>query len=595
MRTNNSGRSNAWNFRLRAVLLTLCTATPFAASAQTQTGGAERIFVNGNIWTGDAAKPAAEALAVAGDKILAVGSSQQIRALAGPKTSTVDLGGRLVVPGMQDSHLHLPGPSINSVKLNGVESLQEFQQRLTDFVKTHPKVKWVTGRGWGYSAFPNGEVHRKYLDAVVADRPVYVIERDSHMGIANTKALEMAGVTKGTKDPPNGHIMRDMNGELTGEFKEAAQHLITDHIPARTSQDIYESFLAHMDEAASKGITAMQNAIWTPEQEPTFERALKANVLKQRIYQAPIVIPGEGTYPKDHHMKRALNVADLAEYKRLRDEKWQGPYIKFGGIKLVLDGVVDGKTALMFEPYVDTHGDAAGDHAAGTQFWEADELDRTIALYDKEGFQMLLHGIGDKAVNMLLNAVEKAQKANGTGHLRHRIEHAEITALSDIPRFKQLGVIASTQALFAMPDATVLTNYAVVIGPKRAAIANAFKLFDDAGVVQAFGSDWSVFDNSPLWGIHVAVTRTTPEGKPPGGWYPQNRISVEAALRHYTIDGAYANFEEKIRGTLMPGKYADFVVLSKDIFKIPPADIIKTKPLLTVMGGKDTYRDETFE
>jgi predicted amidohydrolase YtcJ len=312
---------------------------------------------------------------------------------------------------------------------------------------------------------------------------------------------------------------------------------------------------------------------------------LKANAFKLRIRFAPLILPKDGGAPKEHYLKTPLTAADLAEYKRLRDT-FKGPIMKFGSIKGFLDGTVDARTAAMFEPYVGG--------GTGIPFWEQDDLNKTVALYDKEGFQVLLHAIGDKAINMALNSFEYAAKTNGTSGRRHRVEHGEVPRLADLPRFKQLGVIASMQALFAMPDATVLTNYAVLLGPERASHANAFKLYDDAGAIVAFGSDWGVFDFSPLRGIHVAVTRMTAEGTPPGGWYPENRISVEAALRHYTRDGAYANFDEQIRGTLTPGKLADFVVLSKDILTIPPMDILKTKVLLTVMGGKDTYRDKTF-
>jgi predicted amidohydrolase YtcJ len=405
------------------------------------------------------------------------------------------------------------------------------------------------------------------------------------MGIANTKALQLAGITRDTKDPPNGHIMRDANGEPTGELKEAAQRLMTAHMPRESADEIYQSFLKHMDEAAAVGLTAAQNASWSPEHQPIFERALKENAFKLRIRFAPLILPKDGGAPKDHYLKTPLTAADLAEYKRLRDT-FKGPIMEFGSIKGFLDGTVDARTAAMFEPYVGG--------GTGIPFWEQDDLNKTVALYDKEGFQVLLHAIGDKAINMALNSFEYAAKTNGTQGRRHRVEHGEVPRLADLPRFKQLGVIASMQSLFANPDATTLDNYAVLLGPERASHANAFKLYEDAGAVVALGSDWGAFDMSPLWGIQVAVTRLTPQGTPKGGWYPDNRISVAAALRHYTRDGAYANFDEQKRGTLTPGKLADFVVLSKDILTIPPMDILKTKVLLTVMGGKDTYRDKDF-
>ena len=302
-----------------------------------------------------------------------------------------------------------------------------------------------------------------------------------------------------------------------------------------------------------------------------------------RTSAAPIILPEEGGAPRDHNLKTPLTASDLRLYEELRNT-FQGPLIKFGAIKGFLDGTVDAKTAAMFEPYVGG--------GTGIPFWEQDDLNKTVALYDREGFQVLLHAIGDKAINMALNSFEYAAKANGTTGRRHRVEHVEVPRLSDLPRFKQLGVIASTQAIFADPDATTLENYAPLLGPQRASHSNAFKLFDDAGAVQAFGSDWGVFDFDPLKGIYAAVTRTTAKGTPKGGWYPENRITVEAALRHYTRDGAYASFDEDMRGTLTPGKLADFVVLSKDILTVPPAEIITTKVLLTVMGGRDTYRDK---
>jgi predicted amidohydrolase YtcJ len=569
-----------------ACLLAVAVFSLSCVHAQTEKKHADRIFVNGKIWTADDAQPQARALAVSGDRIIAVGSDEEVKALAAPDTAVFDLRGRLVVPGFQDSHLHFPGRSVNEVDLHGVETVKDFQLRLSDFAKAHPVLPWITGHGWGYSAFPNQTVDKKYIDAVISDRPVYVLERDGHMGFGNSKALEIAGVTSATSDPPNGHIMKDKNGGPTGEFKEAAQSLILSRIPPRSMEDEYQALLAHMDEAASAGLTAAQEAYTSMESFPVFERAAAGNALKLRLrFAPPILLRERGGAPPKHKLEKLLTEADLAPYRKLRDT-FPGPLLKFGAVKGVLDGTVDARTAAMFEPYVGG--------GTGIPFWEQDDLNHTVALYDKEGFQVLLHAIGDKAINMALNAFEYAAKTNGTSGRRHRVEHAEVPLLSDLPRFKQLGVIASTQAMFANPDATVLENFAVLLGPARASHADSFRIFDDAGVVQAFGSDWGVFPFEPLPAIYCAVTRTTPEGTPGGGWYPAGRISVEAALRHFTRDGAYASFDEEVRGTLTPGKLADFVVLSKDILTSPPAEILTTKVLLTVMGGKDTYRNEDF-
>lgn len=543
----------------------------------------DRILINAKIWTADDAHPQAQALAISGEKILAVASNEQIKSLAAPDTTILDLHGSLVIPGFQDSHLHFPGRSVNELDLHSVQTLAQFQQQLADFANAHPSLPWITGDGWGYSAFPNQTVDKKYIDAVVSDRPVYLFERDGHMGLANSKALTLAGVTSATPDPPNGHIMREPDGEPTGEFKEAAQDLIAGKIPPHTSDDQYQSLLQHMNEAARAGITAVQDAYTSLDTFPVFERAAAANALKLRFRFAPPILPIDGGSPPKHKLDKPLTESDLAAYRKLRDT-YQGPLLKFGAIKGFLDGTVDARTAAMFQPYVGG--------GTGIPFWEQDDLNQVVALYDKEGFQVMLHAIGDKAINMALNAFEYAAKTNNTTGRRHRIEHVEVPQLSDLPRFKQLGVIASTQPMFASPDETVLKNFAPLLGPDRASHADSFKIFDDAGAVQVFGSDWGVFSFEPLPAIYTAVTRMTPEGTPAGGWYPAGSISVEAALRHYTRDGAYASFDENIRGTLDPGKLADFTVLSKDILTIPPKEILTTKVLLTVMGGKETYRDK---
>jgi len=545
----------------------------------------DRIFLNGNIWTEDDALPRAQALAVSGDHLLAVGSNHEIRALASPDTAIVDLHGSFVLPGFQDSHLHFPGPSINEVDLTGAATVQQFQRRIAQFAKSHPALPWIVGNGWGYALFPDQKPDKKYLDGIVPDRPVYVGERDGHMGLANSKALALAGITRNTPDPPNGRIMRQPDGEPTGELKEAAQRLITRHIPPPSLEDRYQSLLQHMDEAASYGLTAVQDAALDMRDWPVFERALAAGKIKLRFRFAPLILPNEGGFPRNHKLQRPLTPNDLAYYRQLRDS-FRGPLFKFGSIKGFLDGTVDAKTAAMSEPYVGG--------GAGIPFWDQDDLNHTVALYDQEGFQVMLHAIGDKAIHMALDAFAYASKTNGTSGRRHRIEHAEVPAPADLPRFRQLGVIASTQAMFANPDATTLQNFAVVLGPQRAAHADDFRQFDDAGAVQAFGSDWPVFSDQVLPAIYCAVTRMTPQGTPPGGWYPQNRISVPAALRHFTRDGAYASFDENIRGTLAPGKLADFVVLSQDILTIAAENILHTRVLLTVMGGRDTYRAPDF-
>jgi hypothetical protein len=531
---------------------------------------ADRIFVNGDLWTGDPRRPRAQALAVAGTRLLAVGSDQEVRALAGPRTAVVDLAGRFVCPGFIDAHLHFL--VLDQAELRDAGTVEEMGRRLRAFVAEHPADPWIVGRGWGYAEFPDNRPHRKHLDAAVPDRPVLVSDRDEHAALANSLALRLAGVTRTTADPPDGVVDRDADGEPTGLLKEGAVELVRRLVPPPGDEARYAALVRLLDRAASYGLTSVHNASFSFENWPIFERVAREGGLKLRFYWALPFLPE----PKSE---------DLARYRGLRDA-WNGPLMKFGALKGMLDGTVDSRTAAMDAPFVGG--------GTGLPFWEQAALDRAVALWDREGYQILLHAIGDKAIGMALDAYERAARANGGSGRRHRVEHAEVPRPADLARFRALGVIASTQPLFANPDKTTLENFAVLLGPERASRADSFRLFDDAGVVQAFGSDWPVMSMEVLRSIYCAATRTTPEGTPPGGWYPQGRITAEAALRHFTRDAAFASFDEGVKGTLAPGMLADFVVLSQDVTAVAPERILETKVLLTVMDGRETYRGPGF-
>ena len=555
---------------MNALLIALLLAQAPAPSLPPET-----ILTNARVFTADAAGPWAEAFAVGRGRIIAVGRSRDLLELAGPDTRVVDLGGAFVSPGFGDSHLHFMSGSLtlDAVTLDGLTDLKQIQARIAAFAKANPGAAWVTGRGWNYGAFPGNLPHRRWLDEVVPDRPAFMQGYDGHTGWANTKALELAGVTRDTRDPANGVIVRDAQGEATGALKEAAQGLVRRLVPKPTDEDKYRALKAGLDLAASYGLTFAHNAGFDLADLPVYERVMKEGGLKVRFYNA---LP----------FRADPDAATLAQYKDLR-AKHPGPLFRFGAIKALDDGVVESKTAWMLEPY-------AGGGGAGIPNYTPEELKRGVAAFDREGFQMFIHAIGDRAIRTTLDAYESAAKANGTSGRRHRVEHIEVPQLAEIARFKALGVIASTQALFANPDGNTLGAYAGALGPERAARAMAFRAIDESGAVQAFGSDWPVFSMEVLKGIYCAVTRETPEGTPPGGWQPQSRISAEAALRHFTADGAYAGFSEKDFGKIAPGMFADFVVLSRDITKGSPKDILGTRVLLTVMGGKETYRARDF-
>jgi len=384
-------------------------------------------------------------------------------------------------------------------------------------------------------------------------------------------ALNKAGITKLSADPPNGVIVKDEKGEPTGVLKEAAQRLVREKVPPVDEETKYRLLKKGLDLAASYGLTSVHNATFDEADLEVFDRVLAENGLKVRMYSAlPMV--------KDP----APDV--LARYRELR-ERYKTPRFRFGAVKGFVDGVIEAQTAAVFEPY------PGG--GTGLPNFTPEDLNRTVALYDKQGFQIFLHAIGDRGIHMAVDAYENAAKVNGPRDRRARVEHIEAPRFEDIARFKPLGIIASTQPLFMYPNKNILEVYPSMLGPDRIKRAMAFKTIDDSGAVQAFGSDWPVFSCEVLKGLHTAVTRETVEGTPLGGWNPEQKVSAEAALRHFTRDVAYAGFEEQVKGTLTPGKLADFVVVSDDILASPDR-ILKAKVLLTVMGGQDTYRAREF-
>lgn len=547
-------------------LLLLAFAICIMAAPQGTTP--DRIFVNARIWTGDEGRPAAEAMAVSGERLVAVGSNASIRALAGRGTAVIDLGGRRVVPGFNDAHWHLP--SRRTAELAGAGSVAEIQSRLREFALTLPADAWITGRGWTPADFPGNRAERRYLDEVFPDRPVLITDRDGHQALANSAALARAAVDARTPDPEGGRIDRDDSGAATGLLKESATGLVARLIPAPGVDEVHRALLDEIDKAAAFGLTSLQIASGRTSGAvfDALQGAMTRGELKVRLRAA---VP----------FSRGFTDADLAGYVALA-ERHRGTRLAFGIAKGMLDGTVDAHTAAMLDPY-------EGSSDRGIPMWTAGELARAVAAYDKAGLQIQLHAIGDRAIRMALDAFEHAARVNGTTGRRHRVEHVEVPALEDLPRFRALGVIASTQAMFASPDVTTLTNYAPALGPDRARRSNAFRLFDDAGAAQAFGSDYPVFTMDVLQGIHAAVTRELPDGTPPGGWHPEHRISVEAALAHFTRGSAYASFDEDDKGTLTPGKFADFVVLTEDVLDAPPQSLLTAKVFMTVVGGRTTF------
>jgi predicted amidohydrolase YtcJ len=495
----------------------------------------------------------------------------------------IHLGGRLVLPGFEDAHVHLIDGSISlgRVDLADLPDLAAIQARIKAWARAHPQESWVVGGGWAYASFPGGLPTRQQLDAVVADRPALLESYDVHSAWANSRALALAGITRATKDPVGGVIVRDpKTGEPTGALKEKpAVDLVKLKVPEPGPAERYQSLLRGMRLLSSVGITSVQDAGLLSASGDVeadiamLDRARREGRLGVRVKAAVHLEPGKVA-------------ATIAQAKRLA-ARYRDGWLKVAGVKLFVDGVIESKTAALLEPY-------AGETSLGTANWTAEALNAAVTAADREGLQAWLHAIGDQGVRLALDAHEAALRANGRLDRRGRIEHIETVQASDYARFKPLGVIASMQPLHANPDQTVLSAWAGALGPERASRAFSWAAFEKAGARLVFGSDWPVVSPSVMRGLFCAVTRRTRDGSPAGGWLPQHALSIESALRHYTIDAAYASFSEAETGSLEPGKRADVVVLSDDILKGPPETLLKTKVLLTLVDGKPMYRDPAF-
>ena len=540
---------------------------------------ADLILTNGRIWTADVPRPWAEALAVRDGRLVLVGTTAEATALRGPKTEVLDAGGHLVLPGFNDSHIHLVegALSLDEVDLIEDQSLEAVQTRIKAFAAADPRSAWVRGHGWLYGSFPGGLPTKAQLDLVVADRPAYMECYDGHSGWANSKALALAGITKSSGDPENGVIVRDARtGEPTGALKEAARALVKAKIPVPDMEARYRLLLRALQKLNSQGITSVQDARTDSSslqsEIPLFERAIREGKLTVRI--AAAVQMKEGAYEGP--------IAEARRLLGLHDDA----LLRCGRVKAYVDGVIEAHTAAMLTPYSD---DAS--FGLGLANWTPEGLNAAVIAADKAGLQVYLHAIGDRGVRMALDAHEAAAKANGPRDRRGRIEHIETIQAADYPRFRALGVIASMQPLHANPDQNNFDVWSKNAGPDRAVRGFSWGNLERAGARLVFGSDWPVVTSNVFRGLYCATTRKTREGTPADGWYPELAVSLESALRHYTIDGAYASFEEAEKGSLAVGKRADFIVLSQDLLRQGPAAILKAKVLLTAMEGRVVYRD----
>ena len=525
---------------------------------------ADVVLTGGQIWTGVNAYEAA-AVAVSGGRVMAVGSDEEIARLTGPETVRIGLDGRRVVPGFMDAHTHFVegGFELASVALRDAASPEEFTRRIAAFAAANPNA-WVTGGTWDHELW-GGELPRKeWVDSLTRDTPVFVSRLDGHMGLANSVALERAGITSATPDPPGGTIVRAADGEPTGVLKDAAQALVGRMIPERSRDELDRALEAAIAHAVAHGVTMITDmGSWVGHE--TYVRAAERGALPIRVYS---VVP---------IATRARLVAEV-------DRVGRGDHRLFwGGVKAFVDGSLGSTTAWFYDPYEDEPS------TSGLMVSDTSELREAMHEADAAGLQLIVHAIGDRANDWLLDVFVDVNAANGPRDRRPRIEHAQHLTGRAIQRIADDGVIASMQPYHAIDDGRWAEKR---IGPDRLATTYAFRDLEQAGARVAFGSDWTVAPLSPLLGIYAAVTRRTLDGANPDGWVPQQKVSVAEAVKSYTSHSAYAAYLERELGTIEPGKYADLVVLSDDIFTIDPVKIGDVKVDLTMVGGEVVFIQE---
>ena len=541
---------------LLLVVLTGCKSTQVA----------DLIIINGNIWTGNKINTEANAFAVSGDKIVEIGSNKEVLKWKGSKTEIINANGKFITPGFIDCHVHFlqGGLNLASVQLRDAKSPEEFAKRILEFSKKIDKDAWILGGEWDHTLWGGELPTKEWIDKLGVTNPVFVRRLDGHMALVNSAALKLAGVDKNTKAVTGGEIIKSALGEPTGLLKDNAMSLVEAIIPPPTAKDLEKALLASMNYVASHGVTSVHNVAGVNPigYMEAFEKARDEGKLITRIYDMGLL----------------QNWSELAT--KIKKEGKGNKWLKIGGLKGFVDGSLGSHTALFHDPYTD-------DHAAHGMFISTpDSIKKWVKNADKAGLQITVHAIGDEAIDFILNTFEETEKNNGDRDRRFRIEHAQHIAPNDIPRFAQLKVIASMQPYHAIDDGRWAEK---AIGAERIKTTYAFKSMFDSGATVAFGSDWFVAPATPLEGIYAAVTRRTLDDKNPEGWVPEQKITVEQALTAYTINAAFASFDEKEKGSLEKGKLADFVIINEDLRAIAPEKIRDAKILQTFVGGKKVF------
>jgi predicted amidohydrolase YtcJ len=529
----------------------------FAVAALAQT--ADLAITGARIYTVDPARPSASALAVKDGKILAVG---EIGAYLGPSTRKIEAHGATLIPGFIDSHGHMHGlgDSLETLDLRGAKSEDEIAQIVSKAARELKPGEWIRGRAWDQNLWPGKQFPAAdAISAAAPENPVYLTRVDGHAGWVNRKAMEIAGLTAATPDPAGGKVLRNASGRPTGVLIDRAQNLVAGKIPPPTPEQVREQLKRAALECARLGITTVHDAGVGAAELDAYRALIKDRLLPVRVYA---MIGGEGPLWREY-LKRGPELGDRLTVR---------------SIKLVADGALGSRGAALKKPYSDDPGNS------GLLILQEKDVERVARDAVARGFQVNTHAIGDRANRTVLDAYAAA--LGGPNDKRFRVEHAQVVSLEDVPLFQKYSIIASMQATHATSD---MPWAEARLGPERVKGAYAWRRFLSLGVHVPDGSDFPVEDPNPLWGFYAAITRQDRDGNPPDGWFPDQRMTREEALRSWTLEGAYAAFEEKDKGSLEPGKLADFVMLSEDIMHIPPARILKTRVTMTVVGGEVVY------
>jgi predicted amidohydrolase YtcJ len=553
-----------------AALILPAAVLTLASCREAMRPAADLIVSRGVVWTGDPLLPPAESVAVLDGRIVAVGRADEVDAWRGPHTRIVEAHGRLVLPGFDDAHVHFVsgGLQLDSVDLKDAPSREEFARRIAERAKTLPHGEWVTGGDWDEQRWdpprlPDAVLVDDALKAAgVPDAPVLVYRYDGHMGLANGAAMRLAGVGSKTPDVPGGAVDRDAHGAPTGIFRDAAMEMVSDGMPPLSRERRLRAIERALAHAASLGVTSVQDMNPDPADVALYAELAERQALTTRLYAAP--------YLKTWKAYAAVGL------RRAFGSEW----LRLGALKGYADGSLGAQTAYFFEPFTD----APSNHGLLSDEMQPPSamLERMLGA-DAAGMQLCIHAIGDQAISIILDQFEEVARRNGPADRRFRIEHAQHMAPKDFDRFKALGVIASMQPYHAVDDGRFASRR---IGAERIKTTYAFRTFLDRGVHLAFGTDWDVAPLDPLLGLEAAVTRATLDGKNPGGWVPEQKITLVEAVTAYTQGSAYAEFQEKVKGTLAPGMLADMVILSRDIFRLEPSRIHEARVETTIAGGR---------